>query len=383
VERVERAAATVRESIPKIEAALAKQDWAGARTMLVEAEGLAPDNAKLSDLRGVLVAETARRVARAGEAAQRREWAAAEKMLDEAAAVLPGSDTVTAGRARLERERRDWEAGRVALERKADLLIDEAVAAARKFDFSAASNKLGEAEQALEGFAADHPLRARLAGAVAEVQRLLDDVEYERHRVIDYDAYLVNRARADALFELAQKELHEKKNAVRACVLYRESGALGHVGAQNQLGLCFASGQGMPKDEVEAYNWFRRAAEGGNAVGQYNLAQAFAAGSGIARHYESAVHWAKKSAEQGYPKGLCRLGLFYRDGEGVAADPGESVKLFHQGADKGDAWCMALLAEAYENGKGVGKDTRQARLWYQRAAAKGYEPARARLKALR
>jgi TPR repeat protein len=44
---------------------------------------------------------------------------------------------------------------------------------------------------------------------------------------------------------------------------------------------------------------------------------------------------------------------------------------------------MALLAEAYEKGAGVAKDARQSRLWYERAAAKGYEPAKARLKALR
>ena len=91
----------------------------------------------------------------------------------------------------------------------------------------------------------------------------------------------------------------------------------------------------------------------------------------------------RKSAGQGYPKGTCRLGLFYRDGEGVAADPAQSAKLFRQGADRGDEWCMALLGEAYENGTGVVKDARQARNWYERAAAKGYEPAKERLKALR
>jgi len=296
---------------------------------------------------------------------------------------LPDSNTVAAGRARLERTRRDWEASRVAIERKADLLIDEGVAAARKFDFTAASNKLGEAEQALEGFARDHPLRTKLDEAVARIQRMIDDVEYERHRTRDTDAYVVNRARADALFELAQKELHEKKNAVRACVLYREASDLGHVGAQNQLGLCFASGRGAPKDEVEAYNWFRRSAEGGNAVGQYNLAQAFATGSGIGRHFESAAIWATKSADQGYAKGICRLGLFYRDGEGVAADAARSAQLFRQGAEKGDEWCMALLGESYENGTGLDQDARQAKQWYERAAAKGYGPAKERLKALR
>jgi TPR repeat protein len=382
-QRVERAAASVREAIPKIEAALGRQDWAAARTALVEAEGLDPKHAKLAEFRGQLIAEAARRVARADEAVARREWSDATKLLDEAAAILPDSETVTAGRVRLERARRDWDANRVALEGKADLLIDEGVTAARRFDFSGASNKLGEAEQALEGFPKDHPLRAKLSRAIAQVQRLIDDVEYERHRVRDAENYVVNRPRADMLFELGQKELHEKKNPARACVLYRESGGLGHVGAQNQLGLCFASGRGMPKDDVEAYNWFRRAAEGGNAIGQYNLAQAFASGIGISADAASAVEWAKKSADQGYAKGLCRLGLFYRDGEGVKADAPEAAKRFRQGADKGDEWCMALLAEAYENGTGLAKDARQARLWYERAAAKGYEPAKARLKALR
>jgi TPR repeat protein len=373
----------VRAAIPKIEAAFARQDWAAARAALVEAEGLDPKHAKLAELRGTLAAESAKRVARADEAAERREWAAAAKLLEEAAAVWPESPAVAAGRGRLERARRSWEESRVALERKADLLIGEGLAAARRFDFSGASSKLGEAEQALDGFAQDHPLRVKLTDAIGAVQRMIDDVEYERHRVRDTDTYLANRQRADMLFELGQKELHEKKNPSRACVLYREAGDFGHVGAQNQLGLCFAQGRGMPKDEVEAYNWFRRSAEGGNAVGQFNLAHAFAVGAGIGKDAESAVLWARKSAEQGYPKGLCRLGLFYRDGEGVAADAAQADKLFRQGADKGDEWCMALLAEAYEKGSGVAKDIRQARVWYERAAAKGYEPAKARLKALK
>src|SRR5581483_10533189 len=224
----------------------ARQDWAAARAALAEVESLDPNHAKISEFRGTLAAESAKRVARADEAGERREWAAAEKLLQDAAAVWPESPAVAAGRLRLERARRAWEESRVALERKADLLIGEGLAAARRFDFNGASSKLGEAEQALDGFPQDHPLRAKLAGAIGAVQRMIDDVEYERHRVRDADTYVANRQRADMLFELGQKELHEKKNATRACVLYREASDLGHVGAQNQLGLCFAQGRGMP-----------------------------------------------------------------------------------------------------------------------------------------
>lgn len=369
--------------IGEAEAAIGRKDWVVARTALTAAEKIAPENPKLAEIRGLIVAEIAARVARADEAAARREWADAEKMLADAYDILPDSATIAAGRERIEKARRTWEASRIALGQRADLLIGEALAAGRRFDFAAAAEKLGEAEQALEGFAKDDPLRAKFADAVAEIQRQVDDVEFERHRVRDHDTYLTNRQRADMLFDLAQKELHEKKNAERACVLYREAGDLGHVGAQNQLGVCFASGRGTVKDELEAYNWFRRAAEGGNAVAQYNMAHAYAVGSGVAKHMPTAAVWAKRSADQGYPKGLCQLGIFTRDGQGMTADAKGAVKLFRQGADKGEEWCMALLAEAYERGAGVARDVNQARVWYGRAAAKGYEPAKERLKALR
>jgi TPR repeat protein/serine/threonine protein kinase len=372
----------INAAAPAIEEAIERKDWAAARTALAELEQIDPDHVKVVGLRSRFTIEIAKRVAGADEAAARREWSEAAALLAEAALIQPDSPILAAGRVRMERARKDWEGSRDILERKAAVLIEEAVIAAQGFDFPAAAEKLGEAEQALSGFADDHPARVRLQAAVSQVQRAIDDVEFERMRTRDADNYLINRARADALFALAQKEFHEKKNAERACTLYREAGKLGHVGAQNQIGLCFATGRGMPRDATEAYAWFRRSAEGGNAIGQFNLAHAFATGAGVTRHPESAVEWARKSAEQGYPKGMCRLGLLIRDGEGVAADPKQALALFEKGAAKQDEWCMALLGEVFENGLGVEKNLALARRWYERAAAKGYEAAADRLKSL-
>ena len=45
----------------------------------------------------------------------------------------------------------------------------------------------------------------------------------------------------------------------------------GSANAQNNLGIFYRDGQGVPKDEVEAVNWFREAAEQNNASAQCNL----------------------------------------------------------------------------------------------------------------
>ncbi len=41
--------------------------------------------------------------------------------------------------------------------------------------------------------------------------------------------------------------------------------------AQYNLGICYANGQGVTKDEAEAVKWYRKAAEQNHAMAQYNL----------------------------------------------------------------------------------------------------------------
>ena len=41
--------------------------------------------------------------------------------------------------------------------------------------------------------------------------------------------------------------------------------------AQTQLGLVYASGDGIEADESEAVKWFRKAAEKGDPAGEYSL----------------------------------------------------------------------------------------------------------------
>ena len=52
---------------------------------------------------------------------------------------------------------------------------------------------------------------------------------------------------------------------------YRKAAEQNYAEAQNNLGVCYANGQGVAKDEVEAVKWFRKAAEQNYAEAQNNL----------------------------------------------------------------------------------------------------------------
>ena len=55
----------------------------------------------------------------------------------------------------------------------------------------------------------------------------------------------------------------------------------GHAGAQSALGLKYASGAGVPEDDVEAVRWYRLAAEQGHAETQWFLGSMYGDGDGV------------------------------------------------------------------------------------------------------
>ncbi len=57
--------------------------------------------------------------------------------------------------------------------------------------------------------------------------------------------------------------------------LVSQSGGAGLAGAQCNLGLMYAHGNGVPKDAVEAVQWYQKAAEQGHASAQNNLGWAY------------------------------------------------------------------------------------------------------------
>jgi uncharacterized protein len=69
--------------------------------------------------------------------------------------------------------------------------------------------------------------------------------------------------------------------------------------AQNNLGVLYENGQGVPRDYAEAAKWYRLAADRGLATAQFNLGLLYAKGQGVPQDYVLAHMWFNLSAAQG------------------------------------------------------------------------------------
>ena len=52
---------------------------------------------------------------------------------------------------------------------------------------------------------------------------------------------------------------------VEAAKWFRKAAELNHAKAQGCLGVCYATGEGVPKDSAQAAYWYHKAAEQGDA----------------------------------------------------------------------------------------------------------------------
>jgi uncharacterized protein len=83
-----------------------------------------------------------------------------------------------------------------------------------------------------------------------------------------------------------------------ALQLWRPRAAQGVSLAQNNLGLMYYNGQGVPQDYGEAAKWYRLAAEQGNAQAQSNLASMYYSGEGVSQDYVQAYMWVSLAASR-------------------------------------------------------------------------------------
>ena len=173
----------------------------------------------------------------------------------------------------------------------------------------------------------------------------------------------------------------------------------GDAMAQNNLGECYASGNGVPQDDEEAITWFRKAAEqehvvetpvellhikhlqqlkdkatSGDAAAQYHLGFCYTYSWEILDIAKAAA-WYQKAAAQGHAKAQFRLGECYSNGEGVPHDAAQAAAWFQKAAEQGHAAAENNLGVSYASGRGVPQDDAQAVAWFRKAAEQGYAKA--------
>ena len=232
---------------------------------------------------------------------------------------------------------------------------------------------------------------------------------------------------------------YEQGAYVMAFVLFGAAAEEGHAEAQFSLGMMYARGEGVEKNETQAVRWLRLAAkqgyayaqdildnmseiegatesvggsdasgdsdietaqtfdeavaayergdyttalrgfspvaERGNALAQVFLALMYVDGRGVPQNDVEAIRWYRKAAEQGNAPAQYGLGSMYGNGRGVSQSDSEAVRWFRLAAEQNVAAAQYDLAVMYANDRGVPQNDTEAVRWFRLAAEQGYAKA--------
>lgn len=133
------------------------------------------------------------------------------------------------------------------------------------------------------------------------------------------------------------------------------------------------------RDYATAFKGFRFHAERGDGAAQANLGILYANGWGVVRNDAEAVRWYRKAARQGYANAQTNLGVMYDSGRGVRQNLGEALRLYRLAAAQGEPYAQNNLGNMYANGRGVARNDKEAERWYRKAARQGHADAQASL----
>ena len=109
----------------------------------------------------------------------------------------------------------------------------------------------------------------------------------------------------------------------------------GQAVAQYQIGLLYANGKGVTKDDAKARRWYEKAAGQGHTEAQVNLGVLLMYARGGQQDYKMAVYYLRLAANQGNDLAQRRLGQMYERGEGVQQDYVKAYMWYSLGSANG------------------------------------------------
>lgn len=168
---------------------------------------------------------------------------------------------------------------------------------------------------------------------------------------------------------------HQTADALAA---YRKAADKGSTSAMVELGVAYATGAGVGKDDEQARKLFEKAANAGNPRGISNLSS-LSGGAGRPADPAKARELLAKAAETN-AEAQYQLGVMMANGDGGPKDEVAARGLFEKAGAQNHPAALEKLGEFTQAGRGGPQDKTAAKSYYQRAADLGNEDAKAALK---
>ena len=174
---------------------------------------------------------------------------------------------------------------------------------------------------------------------------------------------MVDAGNAEAAFRLGRYYHLETGDPDYALALkyYRIASAANHPWANNNLGLLYRDGLGVPRDYGKAHLYFLRAARRQNPWAYVNLAEMSFLGRGVPISMRTGIAWLEEGAANRCSLCLIEEAAIYHSGAfRLARDPARTVALLNEDSARGDRQAALIIAELYLVGDGVPQSSARA-----------------------
>ncbi len=177
-----------------------------------------------------------------------------------------------------------------------------------------------------------------------------------------------------------QEGLGVPRDDVQAAQWYRRGAELGDVNAMFAFGVMLAEGGALKKDSAGAAKMFEQAALKGHVAANYNLALQFLSGDGKPENPRRAFAHMQYAAENGLPNAQYDLATLYATGNGIeSANAFEAAKWYQRASDAGLPEAQLDLGIVLFAGQGIERNKTRGAELFRTAAEKGNAIAQDRL----
>ena len=147
--------------------------------------------------------------------------------------------------------------------------------------------------------------------------------------------------------ELEQQaaSLYKAGRSSEAATLFDQACSAGSREACANLGVMYASGKGVLKDDARAAALYATACNAGDATGCNNLGNIYAFGRGVSKDNAEAASLYAKACADGNAVSCSNLGNYYRLGIGVEQDSAKARQFLTKGCGMGNQWGCDRLKE--------------------------------------
>jgi TPR repeat protein len=175
------------------------------------------------------------------------------------------------------------------------------------------------------------------------------------------------------------------KDAQKAFALMKAAADQGHPDATGGVGHFYRVGAVVPKDQIQAAEWFRKGANMGSAKAQLNLGRClldekFDSVQNPEMRRTEALQWIQKAVDQKLPEAALAYGqIFYFGDHGVKKDYAAALPYLEFSAEQGSAVAQNLMGLIYDQGLIGAVNEQMAVQWFRKAALQGNIKAQANL----